>query len=130
MAANRKPPNAGKGRKKGVPNKITAAVREGFQLVYENRLEDLDRWLRETGDGFKAVHFLANGRKIPYLEKNPGKAAEILTRMAEHFVPKLQRIEKTIADASDEELLEEVRRRRAERERARTAEVKDGPPRG
>lgn len=110
----RKPPNAGKGRKKGVPNKLTAAAREAFRLVYENRLEDLDRWLRETGDGFEAVHFLANGQAIPYLKKNPGFAAEILVRMAEHFVPRLQRVEHTISDASDEELLQEVRRRKAE----------------
>lgn len=108
----------GAGRPKGSPNKTTAEAREAFRLIYEGRLGDLDRWLKETGDGFKAVHFLADGTKIPYIEKNPGKAAELLARMAEHFVPKLQRTEKTIADASDEELLAEVRRRRAEAERA------------
>lgn len=102
------------GRKKGTPNKVPSEIRAAFQLIYEGRVGDLDRWIQETGDGFKAVHILANGRKIPYLEKNPGKAADILTRMAEHFVPKLQRIEKTIADSTDEELLAEVQRRKAE----------------
>ncbi len=108
----------GAGRKKGTPNKTTAEAREAFRMVYEGRLSDLDRWLKETGDGFRAVHFLADGKKIPYLEKNPGKAAELLTRMAEHFVPKLQRIEKTLDEYEDEELLAEVRRRRAAAERA------------
>ena len=83
------------GRKKGTPNKVTAEARELFQAVYEGRLQDLERWLTETGDGFEAVHFLHDGTKIPYIEKNPGKAAELLLRMAEHFVPKLSRTEIT-----------------------------------
>jgi len=111
--AGRGQPKSG-GRKKGTPNKVTSDVRRAFQLIYEARVVDLDRWIKETGDGFPAVHILADGKKVPYLEKNPGKAADILTRMAEHFIPKLQRLEKTIADASDEELLAEVHRRRQE----------------
>jgi hypothetical protein len=107
----------GAGRKKGTPNKVTRDARAAFTAVYEKRLEDLDRWLTETGDGFEAVHFLRDGTAIPYNKKNPGLAADILTRMAEHFVPKLQRVEKTIADASDEELLQEIRRRKAEAEK-------------
>lgn len=79
----------GAGRKKGIPNKLTQDAREAFRMVYEGRLADLDRWIRETGDGFEAIHFLSDGTKIPYLEKNPGKAADLLCRMAEHFVPKL-----------------------------------------
>jgi hypothetical protein len=113
MPRGSKPGERRGGRKKGTPNKVTADTRRAFQLVYENQLDNLERWIKETGDGFKAVHFLADGTKIPYLEKNPGKAADLLTRMAEHFVPKLQRLEKTIGDASDEELLAEVRRRAA-----------------
>jgi hypothetical protein len=77
---------------------VTADAREAFKMVYERRLDDLDRWLRETGDGFKATHFLADGTAIPYLERNPGKAADLLLRMAEHFVPKLSRNEHTGPD--------------------------------
>lgn len=100
---------------------MTAEAREAFRMVYEGRLADLDRWIRETGDGFEAIKIVVVDKeveKVPYIEKDPGKAADILTRMAEHFVPKLSRIEKTIGDASDEELLAEVRRRKAEAERA------------
>lgn len=114
MPRGSKPGERRGGRKKGVPNKVTAEARDAFKAIYEGRIEDLDRWIRETGDGFEAVHFLQDGTKIPYIEKNPGKASDILTRMAEHFVPKLQRVEKGIADATDEELLAEVRRRAAE----------------
>jgi len=64
-------------------------------MVYERRLDDLDRWLIETGDGFTAIHFLSDGTQIPYLEKDPGRAAGMLISMAEHFVPKLNRTELT-----------------------------------
>lgn len=32
---NRKPPNAGKGRAKGVPNKLTKAAKEAFGLAFD-----------------------------------------------------------------------------------------------
>lgn len=86
------------GRKKGTANKLTKDAREAFRMVYEGRLEDLNRWIQETGDGFEATHFLADGTAIPYLEKNPGKAADLLLRMAEHFIPKLTRTEVSGAD--------------------------------
>lgn len=35
MLTKRKPPNAGKGRKKGVPNKLTKSARDAFQLAFE-----------------------------------------------------------------------------------------------
>lgn len=105
------------GRVKGTPNRVTADARAAFQAVYQKRLGDLDRWLGEAGDGFEAVKVLKDGTKVSLtVGKDPGKAADILTRMAEHFVPKLQRLEKTIADATDDELLAEVRRRREARE--------------
>lgn len=111
----------GAGRPKGVPNKATSEARAAFTRVYEGRLADLDRWIGETGDGFEVPARNKLGQPIlddkgaPTLirvGKDPGKASDILTRMAEHFVPKLQRLEKGISDASDEELLAEIRRRK------------------
>jgi hypothetical protein len=32
----RRPPNAGKGRVKGVPNKMTVAVKEAFELAFQS----------------------------------------------------------------------------------------------
>jgi hypothetical protein len=93
MPRGSKPGERRGGRKKGTPNRVTADAREAFRMVYEGRLGDLDRWIKETGDGYQAVHFLADGTKIPYVEKNPGKASDLLLRMAEHFVPKLARHE-------------------------------------
>lgn len=64
-------------------------------MVYERKLADLERWITETGDGFQAIHFLSDGTQIPYMEKSPGKAADLLLRMAQHFVPTLARSEVT-----------------------------------
>lgn len=83
----------GAGRPKGKPNKVTSAQREAFLQSFRVLQGDLERWIRETGDGFTAVHFLADGTQIPYTEKNPAKAADILTRMAEFHFPKLGRQE-------------------------------------
>jgi hypothetical protein len=93
MPRGSKPGERRGGRKRGTPNKVTAEARKAFQMIYEGRLADLDRWIRETGDGFEAVHFLADGTRCKYTERNPGKAADLLLRMAEHFVPKLSRRE-------------------------------------
>jgi hypothetical protein len=115
------------GRKKGVPNRVTAEAREAFQAVYEKRLADLNRWLVETGDGFELPMRLKDGTpvldeagkpRMVKVGKDPGKAADLLLQMAEHFIPKLSRIERTISDSTDEELLAEVRRRKAEAEQA------------
>jgi len=81
------------GRKRGVPNRVTSVAREAFLATFDNLKPDLERWIRETADGFTAVHFLADGTAIPYLEKNPGKAADLLIRMAEYHFPKLGRQE-------------------------------------
>jgi hypothetical protein len=68
--------------------------RKSFQLIWERRLEDLDRWLRETGDGYEVTKLTKDGTEITLkVGKDPGKAASILAGMAEHFVPKLQRNE-------------------------------------
>jgi hypothetical protein len=75
MMANRKPPRAGMGRRKGVPNKATGDVRKMFAAFVEgnaSRVQILfDRVAR----------------------KNPAKALEILTRFSEFVMPKLQRAE-------------------------------------
>jgi hypothetical protein len=113
----------GYGKNKGTPfskvqHKATLDAREAFKLVYEGNIKRLNKWLKETAEGYRAEHVLSNGRRVTYIERKPDKAAELLLRMAEHFIPKLERIEKGIHDSSDEELLMEVRRRRAEKERA------------
>jgi hypothetical protein len=102
------------GRTKGTENKVTAEMRAMFKAVFEKRLADLDRWIIETGDGFEATHFLADGTSIPYLERNPGKAAELLTRLAEFHIPKLQRTTIDLSVIPIGEIEAEVSRREAQ----------------
>lgn len=88
------------GRKKGVPNKLTSTAKQAFLATFGKLEKDVERWIKETGDGFEAVHFLADGTQIPYTEKNPGKAADLMLRMAEFHFPKLGRTEVTGKDGA------------------------------
>lgn len=76
----RKPPNAGKGRVKGVPNKVTADIRKGFTIMVEGSVPKLQRWLDRV-----AV-------------EDPARALSIIADMAEFCIPKLSRTEITGKD--------------------------------
>src|SRR5512139_1226618 len=95
MAGYGSPPGVRRGgRKKGSRNKVTQAARIAFEQVYQGRLVDLDRWIRETGDGFEVVKINKAGDQVTLkVGKDPGKASDLLLRMAEHFIPKLGRLE-------------------------------------
>lgn len=71
VRTGRKPP----GRKPGVPNKITAEAREVFRQVLENLAPEAEGWIRATAD------------------KDPARAAELLLRLSERFIPALSRTE-------------------------------------
>lgn len=75
-AKGTRPPNAGKGRKKGVPNKATAHAREAFARLVESNVGRVQEWLDQiaTTDGPKA-------------------ALQCFLDMAEFHVPKLARTE-------------------------------------
>lgn len=74
--------NAGKfvaghegGRPKGTPNKTTNKVREAFQKLLEDNLENMTTWLTEVA------------------ADDPKGALDILNKMAEYTTPKLARVE-------------------------------------
>lgn len=73
---NRKPPNAGKGRVKGVPNKATALAREAIARFVDGNADRLQRWLDK-------------------IEKEEGALAafKCFTDVIEYHVPKLARHE-------------------------------------
>lgn len=73
---------AGAGRKKGVPNKNTQAIRDAYQKLIEDNLPNYKKWLSEIA------------------ADDPVKAINLLTGMAEFVLPKLQRSEHTGADGS------------------------------
>lgn len=73
----RKPPNAGKGRKRGVPNKVTADVRAAITMLLETTAPKLQNWLDRVA------------------KESPDRALEIVVKLAEYHIPKLNRSEVT-----------------------------------
>ncbi len=73
----RKPPNAGKGRVKGVPNKVTADLRRAFQLMLERKIDKFDGWIDRVA---------AN---------DPARALDLVAKFGEFVTPKLARTEHT-----------------------------------
>ena len=77
------------GRPKGSKNKITQEIREAFQLVLENKLPDLERWIQQTA------------------QEDPAKAVDLLLKLSNRFLPELSRQELTGADG--EELFKNIK---------------------
>ncbi len=71
------------GRPAGSKNIITEQIREAYSMVLENRLPDLERWILQVS------------------HDDPAKAADLLMRLSERFLPLLARTEITGKDGSD-----------------------------
>lgn len=80
--AKRKPPAAGMGRVKGVPNKTTQNVREMIAMVAEQNAPKFAQWLETVAQG--------DGKNV---KPDPGKAAELYLKAIEYHIPKLARTE-------------------------------------
>jgi hypothetical protein len=105
-----RPPNAG--RKKGTPNKVTAEKREMLAAILEKRLPDLDAMIEDTWRGIEIEKTMANGETVVgRFNASASEAAKLVLAAAEFCLPKLQRVEKTLAQYADAELLEELERR-------------------
>jgi hypothetical protein len=63
------------GSRKGIPNKATKEIREAFKLLVEDNLDNMKVWLSDVA------------------EDDPERALNILLKMSEFVVPKLQRQE-------------------------------------
>ena len=72
------PPNAGKGRVKGTPNKSTAKAREAIAVFVDGNAERLQGWLEAIADDPKY---------------GPKTAFDCFMQVAEYHVPKLARTE-------------------------------------
>lgn len=72
-----RPPNAGKGRIKGVPNKTTQDVRATVALIAGQNIGRVQEWLDRIALG------------------DPDRALDLYLRMLEYHIPKLARAEVT-----------------------------------
>ena len=82
-AERRLPPNAGKGRPVGVPNKSTSAARESIARFVDGNVERLQGWLDEIAEDPK---------------HGPLVAFKCVQEILEYHVPKLARTELTGKD--------------------------------
>lgn len=85
VQAKRMPPNAGKGRPKGTPNKATHAAREAIAAFVDGNAHRLEGWLTA----------IAQGDPVAEIKPNPIKAFELFQSVIEYHVPKLARTEHT-----------------------------------
>lgn len=74
------------GRTKGTPNKQTAEIREAYKALIESNLENMSKWIKTIA------------------KDNPEKAIDLMIKLSEYVVPKLNRME--ISTMSIEDLLE------------------------
>jgi|TARA_R110000824_G_scaffold51198_5_gene142986 molecular chaperone DnaK (HSP70) len=63
------------GRKKGTINKNTKQIREAYQKLTEDNLDNMNRWLMQTA------------------QEDPAKALDLMLKLSEYIIPKLARQE-------------------------------------
>jgi hypothetical protein len=85
-ADKRRPPNAGMGRQKGIPNKVTTEFRETVTKLLSDNSENVAIWLKDVAEGVGDV------------KPDPAKALDLLAKLAEYAAPKLARVEHTGKD--------------------------------
>jgi hypothetical protein len=71
------------GRPKGSPNKVTMDIRTAYQNLVELNLENMSHWLGQI-----AI-------------ENPEKAFELMIKLSEYVIPKMQRTEVVGKDGAD-----------------------------
>lgn len=81
MAGPNKPKTGG--RAPGTPNKATLEFRQTVTALLEKNASNVDLWLQRVADGD-----VANDVK-----PDPGKALDLLAKLAEYAAPKLNRTE-------------------------------------
>jgi hypothetical protein len=67
--------NTHSGSRKGIPNNATKEIRDAFEMLIHDNIDNMKVWLSDVG------------------EEDPERALNIMVKMAEFIVPKLQRTE-------------------------------------
>ena len=71
------------GRKKGTQNKATREFRETVTRLLDDNAENVATWLKQVADGVPEQD----------VKPDPGKALDLLSKLAEYAAPKLARTE-------------------------------------
>jgi hypothetical protein len=77
------------GRAKGTPNKTTQEFRETIRQLLDDNRENVSLWLAQVAEGTQEV---VDGAVIGE-PPNPGKALDLLAKLAEYGAPKITRAE-------------------------------------
>lgn len=100
-----RPPNAGKGRPKGIPNKSTRVMKEIFAELFRRTSKDFDKWIYQVAEGMKEFEVEKDENGNPVLNEkgnpkgewtwlkvpDPEKAMKLALEAAEFHKPKLSR---------------------------------------
>ena len=86
LKTKRKPSGAallgpGPGRPKGSVNKVTTEFRDTVRMLLQNNAQSVDIWLKQVATGSHGA------------DPDPGKALDLLAKLAEYAAPKLARVE-------------------------------------
>ncbi len=91
--AKKKPPNAGKGRVAGVPNKVTSEAREAYRNLVEWAAPKMRGWLEKTAEGVKLRDADGNETNKYVVFPDPGRALDLVAKLSDFVLPRLGRIE-------------------------------------
>lgn len=100
------------GRPKGSKNKIPKPAKVILEAIFANQAPQLEAMIEETRYGIEIEKTLPDGKVVTgRLNADPRGAADLVLKMGEFCVPKLQRMEVTLQQLPTEAILSELRRR-------------------